>query len=115
MPIILLTFKTKRMAFNGNEGEQVTLAEAAAWTKRYRTSNPTAIKASFYGVNKINDVLNQPGVVGIRFYNGEDQNGVNNLILVGVDANEDDITTGIIMETGAKCPPYSGVSNQLNS
>ena len=103
------------MAFNGNEGEQVTLDQAAAWTKRYRTSNPTAIKATFYGINKINDVLNQPNVVGIRFYNGEDQNGVNNLILVGVDANEDDITTGIIMESGLTCPNYCGVVNQLNS
>ena len=103
------------MAFNGNEGEQVTLAEAAAWTKRYRTSNPTAIKASFYGMNKINDVLNQPGVVGIRFYNGEDSNGVNNLILVGVDANEDDITLGVIMESGPQCPSQCGASNSLNS
>jgi len=103
------------MAFNGNEGEQVTIDEAAAWTKRYRASNPTAIKASFYGINKINDVLNQPGVVGIRFYNGEDQNGDNNLILVGVDANEDDITSGVIMETGVNCPSQCGVPNLLNS
>ena len=103
------------MAFNGNEGEQVTLEEAAAWTKRYRTSNPTAIKASFYGTSKINDVLNQPGVVGIRFYNGEDQNGVNNLILVGVDANENDLTSGVIIESGPKCPSQCGVANQLNS
>jgi len=103
------------MAFNGNEGEPVSLAEASAWTKRYRTSNPTAIKATFYGVHKINDVLNQPGVVGIRFYNGEDQNGVNNLILVGVDANEDDITNGIIIENGPPCPAQCGASNSLNS
>lgn len=103
------------MAFNGNEGEQVTLAEAAAWTKRYRTSNPNAIKATFYGINKINDVLNQPGVVGIRFYNGEDSSGVNNLILVGVDANENDITNGIIVESGIECPSVCGTSNPLNS
>jgi len=103
------------MAFNGNEGEQVTLTTATAWTKKYRASNPGAIKASFYGINKINDVLNQPGVVGIRFYNGEDQNGDNNLILVGVDANENDITSGIIMESGPKCPSQCGISNQINS
>jgi len=103
------------MAFNGDEGELVTLPEAADWAKRYRTSNPEAIKASFYGINKINDVLNQPDVVGIRFYNGEDQNGLNNLILVGVDANEDDVTSGVIMESGKMCPNQCGVSNQLNS
>jgi len=103
------------MAFNGDEGKQVTLTEASAWTENYRNANPTEIKAHFFGINKINSVLQQTGVMGIRFYYGQEDNGTRNLILVGTDANENDMTTGIIIETGIPCPSKCGVVNELNS
>lgn len=103
------------MAFNGNEGEVVSLTKAAAWTSEFRNANPTAIKAHFFGKNKINDILNQPGVVGIRFFHGQETNGTQNLIMVGTDANENDITTGTLVEYAVNCPDQCGQPNELNS
>jgi hypothetical protein len=101
------------MSFNGDESESVTLSNAATWTAAFRSANPNAIKGHFFGKNKINDILNQSGCVGIRIYNGID-NGTPVLILVGVTSNENDMTSGTIIERAVLCPPYCGTGNSLN-
>lgn len=97
------------MAFNGEEGQIITLTQASAWTANYRNSaNPDSVHAQFYGKNKLKTILNQTGCVGIRIYKGIDDNGAPVLILVGTDANENDMTSGYILERGIGCPPYCG-------
>ncbi len=105
------------MSFNGNEGANITLVEGAAWTAAYRASPAfNGIKAIFYGKSKINSILKQAGCVGIRVYNAIDAAGVPVMVLVGTDANENDITAGLILERGVPCPPNcngGGVTNPL--
>lgn len=101
------------MAFNGTEGEIITLAEGAAMTKQWRRTNSNG-NAVYYGKNIINQLLAQPGVVGIRFHFGIDTDGKNTLVLVGVDANENDILS-IIADRGLRCPLHCGSKNGLNS
>ena len=80
------------MAFTGNEGEQISLALAHDMTKNYRDSVAQGdTQAHFFGMNIINSILAQTGVVGIRMYYGIDENGAKQLVLVGTDANENDL------------------------
>lgn len=103
------------MAFTGQEDHQIPLATAAEWTKNYRTANPAQTKGHFFGKEYIQSILAQENCVGIRIYYALDENGAKQLILVGVDANENDLYQGIIAERSFKCPPFCGVNNPLNS
>jgi hypothetical protein len=102
------------MAFTGDEGGKFPLDTAAEWTANYRKNNPNGIKAHFFGMNIIKEILAQEGCVGIRSYYALDDNGVQQLIMVGVDKDENDLYTGIIAELSYKCPPYCSTKNPLN-
>lgn len=104
------------MAFTGNESEEITLATAAEWTKNYRATIRTGeTLAHFFGMNMINSILAQTGVVGIRMYYAIDNNGAKQLVIVGTDANENDVDQGIIADRSIGCPPFCGGGNPLNS
>tara|TARA_B110000285_G_C14622483_1_gene379747 strand:+ start:238 stop:549 length:312 start_codon:yes stop_codon:yes gene_type:complete len=103
------------MAFTGKESEKVTLDEASKWTANYRaTIKEGEIISHYFGKDNINAILEQKGCVGISIYHGID-NGQKNLILVGMNANEQDMEKGIIVEKGVPCPPRCKESNRLNS
>jgi len=98
--------------FDPTIGEFITLSEAedmtSAWASLQSSmsipisvSNPTA---HALGKNKIQDILDQSGCEGIRIYNGY-SDSKRNLILVGVDENGEDMTSGYILDHSRPCPP----------
>ncbi|MBA2610547.1 MAG: hypothetical protein H0U95_01155 [Bacteroidetes bacterium] len=104
------------MSFNGNEGEQITLQNASAWTAAYRnggTSN--GVNAHFFGVEKLKLILAQKDCVGVRMYYAKDDTDKPALVLVGVDRNENDLYNGVILDRSVPCPSYCGDLNPLNS
>lgn len=103
--------------FSGNEGTFITLSEGADFTQAYRDDvGDTQNKAYFFGKNKLTDILNQSDCMGIRIYFGLDKDtGKYNLVLVGALANENDMTTGYILDGGIPCPTCCGNTNSLNS
>lgn len=104
------------MSFNGSEGSVVTLQEASAWTANFRaTAQPGDILGHFFGKDVLQRILQQDGCMGIRMYYGKESDGVNNLVLVGADASENDMTSGVIAERSVCCPPRCGKANSLNS
>lgn len=106
------------MSFNGNEGTVISKEEGGALTKAYRDANAgeaNLILAHFLGINKINQILTQPGCMGIRTYYGIDSTGKKSIVMVGVDANENDLVNGIVLDKATNCPPYCGSDNILNS
>jgi hypothetical protein len=104
------------MAFNGDEGSEVTLAEASVWTSNYRNTIPSGeVIGQFVGKNQLMKILNQEGCMGIRFYYGIGHDGTKNLIAVGAESNENDMTEGIILEEFFRCPPKCSDKNSLNS
>jgi hypothetical protein len=112
----VLILKKNIMEFTGNESEQITLATAAEWTKNYRSTIPSGeTLGHFFGMNMINSILAQTGVVGIRMYYALDNNGAKQLIMVGTDANQNDLYEGIIADKSTSCPPFCGGGNPLNS
>ena len=103
--------------YTGNENHTISLAEASALTARYRQQYTpgSCILGEYFGKQAIQSLLNQLGCVGTRIYYGLDELNVPKLILVGVDANGNDMTQGEIMEFGFPSPPHNSASNPLNS
>jgi len=107
------------MSFDGTEAEQITLVEAAELTANYRDAHPAAIKGEFFGKDIIQNILDQGAggnaCMGIRVYYGQANDGTPHLVMVGVTADENDITSGILAERARPCPPYCSNPNPLNS
>lgn len=103
------------MAFTGNEDHSISLQMASAWTQNYRNANPNQINGHYFGKTAIDAILAQPGCVGIRIYYAINDIGVKQLIVTGVDANENDLYNGLLAERSVLCPPTCGISNPLNS
>ena len=98
-----------------NAGAQITLAEGAAMTAKYRASNPNKTKAHLIGMNRIHEILDQEGCEGIRIYYGLNDEGDQELVLVGVDRLGDDMEKGVIMDKLLPCPSYCPNANPLNA
>jgi hypothetical protein len=92
----------------------IPLSEAATMTARWRDSNPGENKGGAFAKKEIKDILDQAGCEGIRYYFGRDDHGALFVILVGIDANGDDMTGGEIKERAWPCPPICGDANSLN-
>lgn len=104
------------MAFNGNEGSEVTLAEASGWTANYRNTIPVGeIISQFVGKNQLMKILNQEDCMGVRIYYGIGDDGIKNLIAVGAGSDENDMIDGVILERFIQCPPMCPKKNGLNS
>lgn len=103
------------MAFNGSEGSTITYAQAGDLCSNYQTNHPTEKKGFYIGRDLIEDILAQDECVGIRVYKGEDDDGNENFIWVGVDRFENDMVDGVIADYCFPCPNTCGSPNNLNN
>ncbi len=102
------------MTLDKNKSAVISLDEAIEFTHSFQIDNPEAVKSFFAGSNKLNLILEQESCIGIRMYNGYD-NDTNtvNLVLVGVDEQGEDITDGVILERLILCPTICPKSSPL--
>ncbi len=104
------------MAFTKYEGSFITLDEGSRMTAEFRkTISHGDTIAHAVGANLVTAILSQENCNGIRMYYGLDENGNKQLVLVGVDANGDDITNGFIVDHMLPCPVTCSQKNSLNS
>lgn len=105
------------MAFTGHEDQYISLDDAAQMCKNYRESqsDPMTVLAHYFSKDTISGILNQTDCVGIRVYYALDTNGKKQLVIVGVNASENDLYQGLIADRSIQCPPVCGASNPLNS
>lgn len=104
------------MAFDGTEGEFISVDEGAAMTKEWRDKGCCETKGVFYGREKILALLNQAECKGIRMYFAENEKGLKTLVLVGAKADENDIlSNNLVLDMGVPCPVKCGDANALNS
>lgn len=96
-------------------GKSIPLTEGSTMTAAYRAAGINPTNGTLLGANIINQILGEPNVEGIRFYYAKDATNNLRLVLVGVDANGDDITSGTIADNGKLTPPFIGTLNPLNS
>lgn len=62
----------------------------------------------------IDEILAQPGCVGLRYYHGTDPSGKPALVLVGVTADNEDLWQGVLAQEAWPCPPFCASDNPLN-
>lgn len=94
-------------------GASITLSEAQTWTQNYQDDNPNATKAWLYDTSVLDDIITQSGCLGVRIYNAINDDDEACLVLVGVDANGDDMTEGVILDKGSPCPHNCDTSSPL--
>lgn len=126
--------------FNPDAGAPIAVAEAADWAANYRNEALTEtevagrkrIKAYYFGNKLLDEIKNQEGCVGLRFYMGlkKSKTDLNKpdesqILVVGVDKDGHDIVPrlgangealyddGIVGDQSQKCPAVCDPSSPL--
>lgn len=95
---------------------KITLEDATKWIKNWRTNLPKEpAKAHLIQKQALLDVMAPADVVAVRAYMAIDDDGVQKVVLVGVDANGQDLIddSHILVDKSYPCPPNCGVESQL--
>jgi hypothetical protein len=104
------------MAIDPQSGTFISLQEAQDYVFEYRKIFPDTIKGYFAGGEKVGTILKQDKCIGIRIYNGYSPiDNRTNLVIVGVDEDERDMTDGLILEKLNPCPAECDVNSPLFS
>jgi hypothetical protein len=93
--------RISKVTFNGSEGDPLDLSLAKKWTANYRATlkSNNDVQAHFFGAEIIQQILQQPGSVGMRIYYALDDKGAKQLLLVGVDAQGNNILSNNTFNT----------------
>jgi hypothetical protein len=82
-------------------GEDIGLNEGLELVNAFRAANPEATPGYFIGRNIIDQILNQPGCVGINFRKCLTETNEEHLVYTGVDAEGKDILSySVVNNTG---------------
>ena len=93
----------------------ITLAEASVFTRSYREQGgKDGIKGGMFWKDQVQNILDQPGCVAMRYYYGRQDDGKPVLVLVGVDVKGRDMLAGVMLEFSYLCPPICDAANGLN-
>ncbi|HWK08263.1 MAG TPA: hypothetical protein VNS58_31775 [Puia sp.] len=79
-------------------GEEISHEMAADFVGAYHQANPNDTTGYTIGRNIIDQILAQPGCVGMRLYNALNEAGQKTLVYVAVDASGKDITKKVVVE-----------------
>ena len=98
------------MPIDGKEPHRISLEDARRLTRRAREARTDGARRSVYAhsVSRgvIDEILAQPGCLGLRIYQAVNDRGVDTLVIVGVTADESDMADGVIAQETRPCPPY---------
>ncbi|HEU5218541.1 MAG TPA: hypothetical protein VFU23_07770 [Gemmatimonadales bacterium] len=103
------------------KSHRISLDEAIAQARRFREAlNRGDLfsrkeKGGLFLRKEVDELLAQPGCAGLRFYYGRNAAGGDTVILVGADANGNDMTKGVVLEDHFLCPPFCGDASPLNA
>ena len=103
------------MALPPSRDHKITLADARALLQRHRTAVAQgAERGGMFHAKAVQDLLAQPGCVGLRIYHGRNPDATPALVLVGVDAKGNDLSSGTLLELHFPCPPFCSDPDGLN-
>ncbi|WP_338376526.1 hypothetical protein [uncultured Flavobacterium sp.] len=104
------------MALSENSGSIITEEKARILINAFDRKYPGEVVSSFIGTENVNHILNQENCIGLRIYNGyDDENSKMSLVLVGVDTDEKDmLEQGIIYDEMITCPPTCPLEGSLS-
>lgn len=100
------------MPIDGREHHRISLEDARRFTQRARDGRPNAVGREVYAhaISRgiVDEILAQPGCLGLRIYHAVDDKGADTLVIVGLTADEADMADGVIAEQTRPCPPFCG-------
>jgi len=106
----------KQLTFTGREDHSISLEDASKMTHNFQLQGaPDQIIGGFFGKDAVLAIISQEGAVGLRYYYGQDDEGTPHIILIGVEADGNDMTDGLLAERSTMCPPHCPEFNDLNS
>ena len=89
-------------------GDEIGHEKGIDFVKAYNEAHPTDFAGHTIGRNIIDQILAQPGCVGMRFYNALNEEGRKTLVYVGIDAEGKDlIRKTVVTEEGTLA--YTGI------
>ena len=108
---------------NSTINHDLDLQTAVDWTTAWRAAHATTpgyIKAFLVDLSEVNEIMAETGAASIRVYFGLDGT-TEKLILVGVDANGNDIINPEVnhlrksgtYDFNTPCPPVCGIDSPL--
>lgn len=100
------TLETKSLA---EVGEDIGLSEGVQLVQNFREANPDATPGYYIGRNIIDQVLSQPGCVGIRFRKCLTEMNEEHLVYTGVDAEGNDILSYSVVTNTGDLEKYDGI------
>jgi hypothetical protein len=101
--------QTKRSQLTAAAGEEIGQELGAQMISSYRQANPTDVLAYFVGRNILEQVLAQPGCVGIKFYNAYNEVGQKTLVYVGVNAQGNDMLNVTTINVAGELDAQKGI------
>ena len=82
-------------------GEHIGLTEGVKLVNAFKAANPTATQGYYIGRNILEQIMSQPGCVGINFRKCLTNMNEEHLVYTGVDANGKDILQfSVVTNTG---------------
>src|SRR5215213_1349656 len=90
-------------------GEEVGLELGTQMIKSYRQANPTDVQWYMVGREIIEQILAQPGCVGLKFYNAYNEAGEKTLVYVGIDQNGKGILEYTVVNTQGELGKEKGI------
>ncbi|WP_300564456.1 hypothetical protein [Flavobacterium sp.] len=101
----------------GIEENVISLETAQQWATNWRSNPENTVKAHLIPQIDITQLLNEKDVQDVRAYIGVDEDGVNKLMLVGVDAKGNDLINEdagqYIYDFTLPCPNTCNITSPL--
>lgn len=96
-------------------GEEISHETARDFIKAFDRECPNELKFFTMGKNILEQVLSQPGCVGMRFYNGINEKGQKTLVYVGIDADGKDLIERSVVKEDGKIEIVAGLTVDRNN
>ncbi len=100
------TLETKNLA---QVGKDIGLAEGTKLVQNFREAEPNATPGYYIGRDIIDQILSQPGCVGINFRKCLSQTSEEHLVYTGVDAEGKDILSFSVVTKTGDMETYDGI------
>ena len=90
-------------------GENIGLTEGVKLINAFREANPEATTGYYIGRNILEQIMAQPGCVGINFRKCLSENNEEHLVYTGVDADGKDLLEYSVVTTTGDIVKYDGI------
>ena len=100
------TLQTRNLA---QVGENIGIDEGIKLVNNFRDANPDATPGYYIGRDIIDQILNQPGCVGINFRKCLSEINEEHLVYTGVDSEGEDLLEYSVVTTTGDLVRYEGI------